>query len=109
MQTALVSRGIDLFPRSIHRERSKNRLYANFTLQARNFTLPGDAIGERFHADFKVTKDWGNSGKSSIFVSYNDWDVVRSLAISQAQFKTAACLAQQSRYTAIAIATILPG
>lgn len=61
---------------------------ASYT-RAGNFTLPGDAIGERFHADFKVTKDWGNSGKSSIFVSYNDWDVVRSLAISQAQFKTA--------------------
>ena len=61
---------------------------ASYT-RAGNFTLPDEAIGERFHGDFKVTKDWGDSAKSSIFASYNDWDVVRSLAISQAQFNTA--------------------
>ena len=60
---------------------------ASYT-QAGTFALPSDAIGHRTHADFKVEKDWGDIGKSTIFVSDNDWDAVRSNPYSLKQFKT---------------------
>lgn len=44
--------------------------------QAGTYNLPGDS--SRTHVDFKVAKDWGESvGKSSLFVSYNDWNSER--------------------------------
>lgn len=40
--------------------------------KAGTFALPDNATGSRFHADFKVVKEWGDVAKSSIWVSYVD-------------------------------------
>jgi len=55
--------------------------------QAGTFALPKDAIGKRLHVDFKIAKDWGDLGKSSLFLSYGDWSAVRSQAYTLAQFR----------------------
>ncbi len=55
--------------------------------KAGTFALPDDAIGKRLHADFKIEKDWSDSAKSSLFVSYSDWDAVRSQSYSLTQFR----------------------
>lgn len=57
--------------------------------KAGTFALPDNATGSRFHADFKVVKEWGDVAKSSIWVSYNDWNALRSQPFSLAQFRTA--------------------
>lgn len=64
--------------------------YATFSeTKAGVFSLPGNARGSRFHTDFKVAKDWGGVGKSTIWVGYNDWNVLRSQPLTLAQFRTA--------------------
>jgi iron complex outermembrane receptor protein len=56
--------------------------------KAGSFALPSDANGTRLHVDFKVAKDWGDVAKSTIFMSYNNWDVLRSQPVTLAQFRT---------------------
>jgi iron complex outermembrane receptor protein len=52
--------------------------------RAGTFNLPGH--GSRVHADFKAVKDWGETGKSSLFVSYSDWNSERSNVLTLPQF-----------------------
>ncbi len=53
-----------------------------------NWTSPDDAVGKKTHIDFKITKDWGGTATSSLWVSYNDWSVLRSQAYNLAQYNT---------------------
>lgn len=53
---------------------------------AGGFAQPKGAHGTRLHTDFKAVKDWGDVGKSSIWVSYNNWDSLRSQPFTLAQF-----------------------
>lgn len=55
--------------------------------QAGSFALAKDAVGKRLHVDFKVAKDWGELGKSTLFLSYGDWSAVRSQAYTLAQYR----------------------
>jgi iron complex outermembrane receptor protein len=55
--------------------------------QAGTFALAKDAVGKRLHVDFKVAKDWGELGKSTLFLSYGDWSAVRSQAYTLAQYR----------------------
>ena len=51
------------------------------------FALPKDAHGTRLHTDFKVVKDWGGDAKSSLWVSFNNWDSLRSQPFTLTQFR----------------------
>ncbi|WP_164857063.1 TonB-dependent receptor [Sphingomonas crocodyli] len=55
--------------------------------RAGTFNLPG--TGDRVHADAKITKEWGDKATSTLFVSYTDWNSMRSNVISLAQFNAA--------------------
>lgn len=59
---------------------------ASYT-KAGAFAQPPGARGDRLHTDFKAVKDWNGSGKSSLWVSYNDWNVLRSNPFTLAQFR----------------------
>lgn len=52
--------------------------------RAGTFNLPDH--GSRVHADFKAVKDWGGVGKSSLFVSYSDWNSERSNVLTLPQY-----------------------
>jgi iron complex outermembrane receptor protein len=54
-----------------------------------NFSSPEDALTNRFHTDTKLAKDWGDIGKSTLWVSYNETTALRSLALTRAQYDTA--------------------
>lgn len=56
--------------------------------QAGSYALPKDAVGKRLHVDFKIAKDWGEIGKSTLFLSYGDWSAVRSQAYTLAQYRS---------------------
>ncbi|WP_275486254.1 TonB-dependent receptor [Sphingobium arseniciresistens] len=51
------------------------------------FALPDEAHGTRLHTDFKAVKDWGGDAKSSLWVSFNNWDSLRSQPFTLAQFR----------------------
>lgn len=52
------------------------RLFASYARAAAdNYTGPGR--NTRDHVDFKAVREWGDSAKSSLFISYSDWDNAR--------------------------------
>ena len=64
------------------------RLFASASYTAADL-FAGSGRSNRTHVDFKATKEWGDIAKSSLFVSYNDWNNARSNPYTLAAFETA--------------------
>ena len=52
----------------------------------------GSGRSNRTHVDFKLLKEWDDWGKSSLFLSYNDWKNARSNPYTLAAYEAAAAV-----------------